>query len=313
MASSELANLHKLTVKELRKELEDRGLDSSGLKPALVERLEAFTSDSPTVSTSPGPKTGGAPESMGATPAAAVPDAAGISEAPLGPASTHTRIEFKPSNSAASAEATELQKRQARAKKFGTTLSAAEQKALRNERFGSAQSGSLPPPAKTASSSVPPAAQPASGDKSGILSTDTKLTEDEKQAELEKRKARAKRFELPVTSNAEEQAKKKARANGAGKPAAVKETAQLAVAGKPAAAGNKVKVVVSTEEEAKRQARALRFATGLPAPGSGTVTATGTTAEQVKKLEDRKIRFGAGKVGEAGAAAAQQASPSAQA
>lgn len=33
---------------------------------------------------------------------------------------------------------------------------------------------------------------------------------------------------------------------------------------------------------------------------------------QVKKLEDRKIRFGAGKVGEAGAAAAQQASPSAQ-
>ena len=60
-------------------------------------------------------------------------DALDAQAAPVS-ASSHQPIEFKPATNGGSAELTELQKKQARIKRFGGTLSEAEQKALRAER-----------------------------------------------------------------------------------------------------------------------------------------------------------------------------------
>ena len=56
----------------------------------------------------------------------------------------HTPIEFKPSSNGAATEATELQKKQARAKRFGVPLSEAEQKAMRAERCDAALCNLIP-------------------------------------------------------------------------------------------------------------------------------------------------------------------------
>ncbi|KAK9803442.1 hypothetical protein WJX73_001078 [Symbiochloris irregularis] len=257
----DVADVKKLKVPELRKELEQRGLDSNGLKQALIERLEeALAAESGTV-----PHASPVAASTAAASTAAVPPSSSEATVPavLG-TSSHTRIEFKPSSSGAQAQPSELEKKAARLARFGSATLAGPEKGASNGGAGS---------------------KPTEKPKSGILSATATMDDEAKAKELEARKARAKRFNLPVNSIEEEQEKKKARAERFG-AAAQGSTGAKSL---PGAIVNKP--VVSEEEAAKRQARAQRFGTV-----ESQAVGSGTTAEQLKKLEDRKIRFGAGNV-----------------
>ena len=85
---------------------------------------------------------------------------------------------------------------------------------------------------------------------------------------------------LLISTDAQEQAKKKARAERFGSSGEELAAGTKAVVPTSTKASNGVvKAVISEEEAAKRQARALRFAT---APPASKAASSGTTAEQVQ-------------------------------
>ncbi|CAK0763387.1 hypothetical protein CVIRNUC_003052 [Coccomyxa viridis] len=223
-----LDDVKKMKVQELRDELTKRGLDSSGLKAALAERLE---------------------ESMKSDADATAPNGAIASTEPAQPAelqaATNGAAKEEPAPAAElvdgkivykdPAEA-ELEKKKARAARFGVPLSLTEDKKrdIRAQRFGlEAKAGEKrKPEVKEAAKKQPSTA--------------------ELEAELAKKKARAARFQLPVKTTAEEEKLRlKARS----------ERFKDHLAGLPTATTGNSKPAASSASdiEAKKKARAERF------------------------------------------------------
>ncbi|KAK9816990.1 hypothetical protein WJX72_007935 [[Myrmecia] bisecta] len=276
-----LADVKKLKVPELKAELEKRGLDTTGLKQALVERLEeAVTADvdntggdqeetdpagpsGTKATTKEQPSTKHKPIAFPAkapagAPAADKPAAAAVEAKPATDAPPAATV----AHAIKSAAQTEAERQKARAERFGIQVKVPEvqKKEIRAQRFGLKEEG---------------------GEKKKSAIGGLGLVDP--LEEIARRKERAARFNLPVPSSKDEEAaKKQQRAERfGGKPG-----------GKPAAKSN--------EEEQKRKAREARFKANAPsqaAATNGDAEKTFGTAnqaekgEQQKKLEERAKRF----------------------
>eukprot|EP00884_Botryococcus_braunii_P010438 jgi/Botrbrau1/19396/Bobra.0338s0025.3 len=181
-------DVKKLKVQELRDELAARGLDKSGNKPVLVERLENA------VALEEKNKQGAATLTSTKNVSETSSVAAGKEGAPI---SKHMPIQAPATdqaptlaNESATAEADKLK---ARAERFGT-VSEEDKKRKRAERFGITKGDE------------PPASAPTQKTTTGIIKAN--LTEEEKNDEEEKRKKRALRFGLPIVETKEEQLNK---------------------------------------------------------------------------------------------------------
>ncbi|CAL5219769.1 g1671 [Coccomyxa viridis] len=230
-------DVKKMKVQELRDELTKRGLDSTGLKAALAERLEESIKAEEN-----GQADGGAqaPLADAAQPseAAAAPTAAANGElkedaAPAAAAETDAgKIVYKdPAEE-------ELAKKKARAARFGMPLNMSEDKkaAMRAQRFGlEAKAGDK---RKTEAKAPEPAKkQPSTA---------------ELEAELQKKKARAARFNVPVKTNADEEKLRLKARQERFKDQLTKLPTSTTGNSKPTAAG-------ASDLEAKKKARAERF------------------------------------------------------
>lgn len=284
-----LEEIKGLKVQELKEELKTLGLSTAGVKSELIKRLEeAFsgfseevTPESETMSPPDvvAPATdsvakvatnGRAPiefkPSNGSAPTEAKP-AAGLTKA---------AVADKPAEAKPTAGLTEAEKSRQRAERFGI-VTAKDKLAARAKRFGTEEEAINGTP----------------GSKAGI----TTLPEGDKSRDMEKRKERAKRFALPEPLSKEEvDLKKKARLDRFGGVTEIKKADSGELAAKLAARAERfalakggpdtpkgeaeksnpssaldrnesaqakaaalVKPAANPEQEAKRQARAIRF------------------------------------------------------
>ncbi|CAL8465908.1 g5444 [Coccomyxa elongata] len=233
-------DIKKLKVQELRDELQKRNLDTSGLKAALVERLEGALKTE-------------TPEGPAAEPALTVNAKLTLGSASSEPATEPVPVqkttEGEPANEAAqpikigieNSNVAEIEKRKARAARFGMPLNNPEdKKALRAQRFGTVGD---------AAAEKKKASKPISSQKAA--------SEEELAALLEKKKARAARFNVPlVTTGDEEQLRLKSRAERFKDQLSNAPPAKAAVKSKPSSAA-------AAEFEAKKKARAERFKVAL--------------------------------------------------
>jgi hypothetical protein len=223
-----------MKVAELKEALEARGLDATGKKDELVQRLEEALDDEAlgggnNAAPAPAPVPVPAPAPVPATPAQAVAPAPVLPQA--------APVAAAPAAAPASAGADDLQ---AKAKLVGVTnLSAEERKKLREAKFGVVQKDE-PKPAPAAKAAAPAGAAAKSGGKVAALTTEQQT----KAAE------RAARFGVPVAAAA---AAPVGGRKGKRDAAAAEITHAAPVEVK--------KAVLSEAEQAKAAARAARFAT----------------------------------------------------
>lgn len=233
-------DIKKLKVQELRDELQKRSLDTSGLKAALVERLEeAVKTEIPEEPAAEPAFTATADSTLGA---------AATSEPATEPVPVEKTAEGEAANEAAQpgrvglehSNVAELEKRKARAARFGVPLNNPEdKKALRAQRFGTVGN---------AAAEKRKASEPISSQKAA--------SKEELAALLEKKKARAARFNVPLmTTGDEEQLRLKSRAERFKDQLSNAPLAKAAVKGKTTAQ--------AAEFEAKKKARAERFKVAL--------------------------------------------------
>ena len=138
-----------LTVAQLKDQLKERGLDTAGLKAALVERLEAAlaseASGAAPAEPAPGPAPAAATPSSAAAaapaaaptsaPAAAAPVPAPASApAPAAPASDAPAAQSAPAPASATTADAEAARRAARAARFGLPMPDETKAAARAER-----------------------------------------------------------------------------------------------------------------------------------------------------------------------------------
>eukprot|EP00245_Coleochaete_scutata_P010830 TRINITY_DN390_c0_g1_i1.p1 TRINITY_DN390_c0_g1~~TRINITY_DN390_c0_g1_i1.p1 ORF type:complete len:297 (-),score=104.24 TRINITY_DN390_c0_g1_i1:897-1787(-) len=267
------ADWKKMKVPELKEELARRGLDTSGLKAALLQRLEESlkpedNSQVPTDGNDTAPRSEEkvSSEKIPEVKSASLED--GNSAAQPAMEKVEEIGEKKLDKGAEKSEVepgTEDDKRKKRAERFGTTLPDDIKKVMRAERFG-LKPGEVVSPATTGAEDEAQAAKlKARAERFGIPATLaaglnglTKVDLDD--AEREKRRLRAEKYGLP--SNPVE-------LNGAAKPSNGSHTG-------------------TAEDEAKKAARAARFGATV----NGNIGTGVTSPEDIEKKRRRAEKFG---------------------